>query len=57
MAAELLGESHLDALFALILEIKLFGKSLARASMKQFENSGNAVSGKSAKGKGLLIDL
>lgn len=39
MVAELLGESHLDALFALVLEIILFGNSLVRASMKQSENS------------------
>lgn len=55
VAAELLDQWHLDALFALILKIKLFGTHLARASIEHFQNSGNASSGKSSKGKGLLI--
>lgn len=55
VAAELLDQWHLDALFALIFKIKLFGNHLARASIEHFQNSGNTSSGKSSKGKGLLI--
>ena len=45
VTAELPDKSRLDALFALIVKIKLFGNHLARASIKQFTNSGNASSG------------
>lgn len=55
VAAELMDKSCLDALFALIFNIKLFSNHLARASIEQFQNAGNASSGKSSKGKGLLI--
>lgn len=55
MAAEHPHQSHMEASFASIFKIKLFGDHLARASTKRFGNSGNAGSGKSSKGKSLIF--